>query len=108
MATVWVVTIGDQERNFRRLRDAVAWLLRLTRDMRPGPHVQRQHADRYRYYGPGEDVRVVTCAVIDRLRFPPRRFYLPRSRVRTKRPPELLAVDAVRLSTDEPLVLQRA
>lgn len=74
---VWVVTVGDQERNFRRKSDAVAWLVRLTHDHRPTPHVHREHAWRYSYYGGRGDLLFVTHAWIDKLGFPGRRFYLP-------------------------------
>ncbi len=79
MATVWMVTVGDQERNFRRQRDAVAWLVRLTRDVRPTPLVCRETPCRYRYYGPDDGFRFVMSAVIDKLQFPPRRFYAPKT-----------------------------
>ena len=75
---VWVVSVGDTERNFPRRRDALAWLVRLTHDTRPVPRVHRETTFRYRYYGPGDDLRFVAMAVIDKLMFPPRRFYAPK------------------------------
>jgi hypothetical protein len=81
---VWVVSVGDTERNFPRRRDAVAWLVRLTHDTRPTPRVHRETSWRYRYYGPGDDLRFVAIAVIDKLAFPPRRFYAPK-KLRKKR-----------------------
>lgn len=90
--TVWLVTVGDTEKNFRRLRDAVAWLVRLTHDERPLPTVHREHAHRYVYYGSG-DLDFVIRAGIDRLGFPPLRFYKPRGR--KKRRAEPVAADAL-------------
>jgi len=94
MAIVWVVTVGDQERNFRRRRDAVAWLRRLTHDDRPFSPVVKEDAWRYRFYGPGDDLRFRTCAVIDKVAFPPRRFYLPKTR-RKRRREEAMATNAM-------------
>ncbi len=75
---VWLVTVGDLERNFRRKSDAVAWLVRLTHDESPVPKVHREHAWRYSYYGGKGDRLFVTHAWIDKLGFPPRRFYVRR------------------------------
>lgn len=94
MAIVWVVSVGDTERNFPRKRDAVAWLVRLTHDTRPTPPVHRETMCRYRYYGPGDDLRFVANAVIDKVSFPPRRFYAPK-RTRRKVHEEPDAADAV-------------
>ena len=80
MATTWLVTVGDIERNFRRKRDAVAWLVRLTHDERPVPHVHRDHPWRYSYYGGRGDLLFVTRAWIDKLGFPALRFYGPKKR----------------------------
>jgi hypothetical protein len=95
MATVWLVTVGDTEKNFRYKRDAVAWLVRLTRDPRPTPPVYRETPRRFVYYGPGDQM-FVTRAWIDRLLFPPMRFYAVRTRVRkaaATRPPAVNASD---------------
>jgi len=75
---VWVVTVGDTERNFPRKRDAVAWLVRLTHDDRPVPAVHREHPWLYAYYGGRGDLLFVTRAWIHRLGFPSRRFYAVR------------------------------
>jgi hypothetical protein len=88
---VWVVSVGDTERNFARRRDALAWLVRLTHDTRPNPRVHRETAFRYRYYGPGDDLRFVAVAAIDKLMFPPRRFYVPKLRKRRREESEVLA-----------------
>jgi len=72
------VTLGDTEKNFRRKRDAVAWLVKLTHDEAPVPLVRRDTEWRYVYLGP------VTHAYIDKLGFPPRHFYAPRKRVQQK------------------------
>ena len=91
---VWVVSVGDTERNFPRRRDALAWLIRLTHDTRPTPRVHRETAYRYRYYGPGDDLRFVAMAVIDKLMFPPRRFYAPKRAIRKTRRDDPESVDA--------------
>jgi hypothetical protein len=83
MPIEWLVTVGDQERTFRRRRDAIAWLKRLTHDVRPRPVVVKENASCYRYYGPGEDLRIVTCARIHKLGFPPLRWYRARKRKRS-------------------------
>lgn len=80
---VWLVSVGDQERNFPRKRDAVAWLRRLTHDERPRPSLVKQDRFRTWYYGPG-NLAFVTRAAIDLLGFPSNRFYAPSKRGRKK------------------------
>jgi hypothetical protein len=95
MAIVWLVTVGDQERNFRRKSDAVAWLVRLTHDERPVPAVHREHPWLYSYYGGRGDLLFVTRAWIQKLGFPSVRFYVPRPgrKKRSVEPPSTTAVD---------------
>jgi hypothetical protein len=76
--TVWLVTLGDTEKNFRTKREAVAWLVRLTHDEAPVPLVRRDDEWRYCYLGP------VTHAWIDKLGFPDRAFYAPKKRGQQK------------------------
>ncbi len=95
MAITWVVSVGDREKNFQRRRDAVAWLRRLTHDDRPFSPVVKEDAWRYRFYGPGDDLRFRTVAVIDKVAFPPRRFYAVKKRRRKKRHEEPLSTNAM-------------
>ena len=79
MAITWLVRFGDVEKNFATKAAAIQYLRRRTNDYRPFLALQRRERGSYRYFGPGED-QWVPKSDIDRLDFPPPRFYRRRPR----------------------------
>lgn len=81
----WLVSFCTTEKNFPKRAAAVAWLRARTHDTRPMIALFRRARGAYRYFGPGED-RGVLVADIDRLDFPPLRYYGPRPRAKRETP----------------------
>ena len=64
----WLLQLADEDRNFPRNMDAVAWLRTRSSDARIRPVVIRHSRGAYTFYGPKERDGVLR-ATIDRLSF---------------------------------------